>query len=294
MQYLNTVLRYPPVRALVGYFLCMALLALMIRLILKPLSYWLIGDVQVADTVRITLGIAWLLLCYYWFVRYVERRKATELDIVHWKTEIIGGAAVGFTAISLCILTLYGLGNYHYIDSSFTNYSTKLFVTLLLAALIEDLLTRGLILRILEQWLGSYRALILTLLVEALHFSNDNIEVDAMGIALFVLWGANQGLMYIYTKRIWLPFAFHVGWNFAQPFYGSNLTGLDDMGKITNANFVGSEFLTGGAIGIEGSVFTLVVLLVSSTTLLYLAIKQNKIVRGNVTWLSSVVKKQKR
>lgn len=61
------------------------------------------------------------------------------------------------------------------------------------------------------------------------------------------------------VKLIWLPFAFHVGWNFAQPFYGSNLTGLEDMGRIIDDRFTGSELVTGGGIGIEGSIFTILI-----------------------------------
>ena len=65
-----------------------------------------------------------------------------------------------------------------------------------------------------------------------------------------------MAMLFIYTKRIWLPFFFHLGWNFAQPFYGSNLTGSNDMGSIIQSKFTGPELLTGGATGIEGSIFT--------------------------------------
>jgi membrane protease YdiL (CAAX protease family) len=88
------------------------------------------------------------------------------------------------------------------------HYSAKPFVTLLLAALLEDLLHRGLVLRILEQWLGSSLALALAISIEMLHFTNNNVEFNYLNLCFFILWGFNQGILYIYTKRIWLPFAF--------------------------------------------------------------------------------------
>jgi uncharacterized protein len=87
-------------------------------------------------------------------------------------------------------------------------------------------------------------------------------------------------MMFIYTKRIWIPYFFHIGWNFAQPFYGSNLTGATDFGTIIQSKFTGPEILTGGAFGIEGSIFTLSFLLIIGIVLYYLAKKEGKIVKG--------------
>jgi len=288
LRYVKMFFQFPPVRATLGYFICIALLAVMVRLVLKPITYTFIDDVAIADTLRISLAIAWLLICYRLFTRYIERRDAIELDVTHWKTDGLGGGVLGFGCISLIVFILYLLGNYQLIGISFDDYSAKLFVTLLLAALIEDLLHRGLVLRILEQWLGSYLSLALAISIEMLHFTNDNVEFSYLSLFLFILWGFNQGILYIYTKRIWLPFAFHVGWNFAQPFYGSNLTGLEDMGRIIDGRFTGSELVTGGAIGIEGSIFTILILLVVSVFFLYRSIKEGKIVKRKLAWVRSI------
>lgn len=91
-----------------------------------------------------------------------------------------------------------------------------------------------------------------------------------------------MAMLFIYTKRIWLPFFFHLGWNFAQPFYGSNLTGLNDMGRIIQSKFNGPELLTGGAVGIEGSIFTVSFLLFIGIVLYYLAKREGKIIKGKL------------
>lgn len=288
LRYIKTFIQFPPVTAALGYFFCIALLAIMVRLVLKPVTYMFIADVAIADTLRISLAIAWLLVCYRFFTRYIERRDAIELHITHWEKEGLGGAVLGFGCISLAVFILFVLGNYQFIGISFDDYGAKLFVTLLIAALIEDLLHRGLVLRILEQWLGSYLALALAISIEMLHFNNPNIEFSYLGLFYFILWGFNQGILFIYTRRIWLPFAFHVGWNFAQPFYGSNLTGLEDMGSIIDGRFTGSELVSGGVMGIEGSIFTNLILLVVSVFFLYRSIKEGKIVKAKLPWVRSI------
>ena len=85
-----------------------------------------------------------------------------------------------------------------------------------------------------------------------------------------------------YTKRIWLPYFFHIGWNFSQPFYGSNLTGTNELGSIIQSKFTGPELLTGGTFGIENSIFTASFLLLIGIILYYLAKKEGKIVKSKL------------
>jgi membrane protease YdiL (CAAX protease family) len=154
----------------------------------------------------------------------------------------------------LSIFILYLLGYYKFIEISITNYPIRLFTTLVVAALIEDLFHRGLILRELEKWLGTHIALVISMLIETSHVFNPNANLFSLFFDL--CWGFTMSMLFIYTKRIWLPFFFHLGWNFAQPFYGSNLTGLNHMGTIIKSRFEGPIIFTGGAVGIEGSCVT--------------------------------------
>ena len=89
-------------------------------------------------------------------------------------------------------------------------------------------------------------------------------------------------MMFIYIKRIWLPFFFHLGWNFSQPFYGSNLTGLNDMGSIIPSKFNGPELIIGGAVGMEGSIFTASFLLLIGIIFYYQAKREGKIIKGKL------------
>jgi membrane protease YdiL (CAAX protease family) len=279
-QILRKLFHFPLVKIIIGYALCFGFIAMMQRLVLKPLLNAAIENADAADSLRYFISIFLLLGIYYCFTRFYERRDCAELRLENWKMEILGGVILGFGCISLSILILFLLGSYHIIDISFDHYSIKLFTVLMLAAMLEDLITRAMALRIAEQWLGSYFALGIISLEELLHLFNPNVTVDFYSIFLFLLWGFSLGTLFIYSKRMWLPFAFHVGWNFAQPFYGSNLTGVEDMGKIIQSRFDGPEWITGGAMGIENSVFTSCILLAVGITFLYMSIKKRKIVKG--------------
>jgi membrane protease YdiL (CAAX protease family) len=116
------------------------------------------------------------------------------------------GGAIGFLTISLSIFILYLLGYYKFIEISITNYPIRLFTTLVVAALIEDLFHRGLILRELEKWLGTHIALVISMLIETSHVFNPNANLFSLFFDL--CWGFTMSMLFIYTKRIWLPFSF--------------------------------------------------------------------------------------
>jgi hypothetical protein len=78
---------------------------------------------------------------------------------------------------------------------------------------------------------------------------------------------------------VWLPFAFHLGWNLAQPFYGSNLSGHNDAGFVINAKFEGPQLLTGTAFGIEDSVLSLLILVAISIPITFYCYKHGRSVR---------------
>jgi hypothetical protein len=54
------------------------------------------------------------------------------------------------------------------------------------------------------------------------------------------------------------------------------------MGSIIQSKFNGPELLTGGAVGIEDSIFTVSFLLLIGITLYYLAKKEGKIVKSKL------------
>jgi membrane protease YdiL (CAAX protease family) len=277
---LKKVLQFPIIKIIIGIVVCFALFVSIQNFVFKPFFYSIIQDKNIANPIIHCASIFVLLGSYFFLFRLYDKRKITELSVKHLPKEMFGGFLFGFLTISLSIFILYLLGYYQVISITTTNYPVKLFTTLLVAALIEDLLHRGLIVREMENWLGTHVAIVIGMVVELQHIFNPHSNL--FSFFYYLIWGFTMAMMFIYTKRIWLPYFFHIGWNFAQPFYGSNLTGLDDMGSIIQSSFNGPELLTGGAVGIEDSIFTSLFLLFIGVTLYYLAKKEGKIVKSKL------------
>lgn len=277
---IKSVLHFPITKIIIGIVACFSLFLVIQNFVLKPFFYSIIQDKSIADPLIHCVSILVLLAAYYYLFRLYDKRKITELSIKYLPKEMFGGFIFGFFTISLSIFILYLLGYYQVISISTNHYSIKFFTILVFAALVEDLFHRGLIIRECENWLGTNLTLVIGMLVELQHIYNPNSNL--FSLFYYLIWGFTMAMMFIYTKRIWLPFFFHVGWNFSQPFYGSNLTGVNDMGSIIQSKFNGPELLTGGAVGIEGSIFTASFLLFIGVALYYLATKEGKIVRGKL------------
>ncbi len=82
------------------------------------------------------------------------------------------------------------------------------------------------------------------------------------------LVGILLGINYTYTRNLWFSICFHIGWNFLQgPLLGFRVSGLA-FRSLLQPEFRGDEILTGGAFGLEGSVFNLAITL-SGVLLLY-------------------------
>lgn len=274
------ILYFPVTKIIVGISVPFSLFVVIQNFVLKPLLYSITPDKSIADPTIIFISCIVLLVSYYYLFRLYDKREITELSLKYLPKEMLGGVILGFSIISLFIFILYLLGHYQVYSITTTHYTARLFTVLLFAGIVEDLFHRGLIVRGIENWLGTHIALVIAMLVELQHIFN--LNSDLFSFCVDLIWGFTMAMMFIYTKRIWLPYFFHIGWNFAQPFYGSNLTGQNDFGTIIQSKFTGPELLTGGAFGIENSIFTPSFLLIIGIVLYYLAQKEGKIVKGKL------------
>lgn len=278
---IKRVLHFPITKIIIGIVVPFSLFVVIQNFVLKPFFYSIIQDKSIANPIIHCISFMVLLAAYYYLFRFYDKREITELSIKYFFKEMFGGFFFGFFTISLVIFILYLLGYYQVISISTTHYPIKFFTVLVFAALVEDLFHRGLIVRVCENWLGTHLTIVIAMLVELQqHFFNPNFNLFSHFLTL--IWGFTMAMMFIYTKRIWLPFFFHLGWNFSQPFYGSNLSGLNDMGSIIQSKFNGPELLTGGVFGIENSIITLSFLLFIGIALYYLAKKEGKIIKGKL------------
>jgi membrane protease YdiL (CAAX protease family) len=147
------------------------------------------------------------------------------------------------------------------------------------AAVTEEMFFRGILFRWLEDWGGSWVALLITAaLFGAAHLKNPNSSwIAAGGIAIEA--GIMLGAAYMLTRSLWLPMGLHAAWNFTQgEIYDIPVSGTKADGLL-NARLAGNPLLTGNGFGLEASVIAIAVATMFGLYLLWLAIKRGQLVQ---------------
>lgn len=140
------------------------------------------------------------------------------------------------------------------------------------AAFIEEVFFRGAVLRLLDGWLGSGPAVaISSILFGAVHLANPGAGLwGAIAIAVeasILLAGA-----YLLTRRLWLAIGIHLAWNTVQAgLFSWDVSGTGAQHGLLQAETAGPDWLTGGDMGVEGSVVTVAVGLAAGIVMLVLA-----------------------
>jgi CAAX protease family protein len=128
------------------------------------------------------------------------------------------------------------------------------------AAFTEELTVRGYLLPTLTEAWGRTAALVVTsALFGALHDLNPNASPLAfLGTAAA---GVLLGLAYQWTGCLWLPWALHFAWNFAEgTLWGMPVSGLQAP-SVIRAHLRGPVLWTGGAFGPEAGLLGLIAIL---------------------------------
>ena len=146
-------------------------------------------------------------------------------------------------------------------------------------SVIEELLLRGLVLRILAEVIGRWWALVVSsLLFGVLHMLNPNSSL-IVAIELAIEAGFMLGVAYLWTGRLWLPIGIHAAWNFSLgALFGGPLSGLQ-VSAIIDAKLVGPDWISGGAFGIEGSLVSTIICTTAGCAILLLTLRNSGLVR---------------
>jgi hypothetical protein len=179
------------------------------------------------------VGILLTAVAGYWaFVHWHERREATELHLrpIHL---MLGGAS-GAVLVALPMAVLFVLGVYERV--LFRGASPALLGVAALigiAAVLEELVYRCLLFRLVERAWGTKLALVI------------------------------QAVVFALARNLWVAAANHAAWNFTILLSGLPLSGIVDWRKLAplESRFAGPDWLTGGMFGPESSL-----LVIASTT----------------------------
>ncbi len=217
-----------------------------------------------------------------WIMSRIERRKmgvyGLPLQRSLWARFLIGYVLWGFLPLTVLLLALraagaFDFGNINPLNSAMLAWCAIWGVVFLFVGLAEEYLMRGYPLFTLADGLGFWpAAVIMALLFARAHMGNSGesrIGVIATGVfALFAsatLWR---------TGDLWLAVGAHAGWDWGQSFfYGVPDSGLVLPGHLFNPTLskTAPAWLSGGTVGPEGSVLTLLlwVLMFAGFLLIY-------------------------
>lgn len=204
------------------------------------------------------LAAALCLAGYRFYVRRFEQRHAIESALQGSVPRLLQGLGVG-TALSLAVVGVLGAaGALDITGSANLGAVLKPLSEHAMVAIMEELLFRAVLFRIIEERWGTLTSLLANVMLFALaHLPNEHITVLAVlntgvaGLALCAAW--------MLTRSLWLPVGVHFAWNYLfDGVLGVPVSGHAARGWL-QVQLSGPEWLSGGAYGVEGSLATLLV-----------------------------------
>jgi uncharacterized protein len=220
-----------------------------------------------------------MLVLYACIVHFTERRPVTELSLqVPAGRELSVGLLLGFGLYSACILILLLLGSYRIDGIGHWQILIAGMAAPLATGVFEELLFRGGVFRLAEEWFGTWAALVISSLVFGFdHYDAEGVTLQGL-FAISTWAGLLLAATYLLTRRLWLGIGLHAAWNYTQgAVYSGIVSGNAPPEGFLKSNLQGSEWLTGGVFGVEAS---LVALLVCSGVGLWMLV--NAVHRGHI------------
>lgn len=230
--------------------------------------------------VLVAILVAAIFIAFYCaFVRLVERRPVVaEFALNGWAKELGAGLLGGFLLFSVVVGIIAAAGGYEVIGQHPAAVLLPVLAISITSGVTEEIMLRGIFFRLLESWLGSWIALILSAaLFGALHLGNPNASLLA-GSAIALEAGVMLAALYMVTRRLWAAIGLHAAWNLSQGgIYGIAVSGFRQDG-ILIPRISGSDLLTGGSFGAEASLPAVIVCTAFGVALLVLAYRRDRIV----------------
>jgi hypothetical protein len=249
------------------------------RLALLALLFGAFAVTNGATTLLVELLLAVVLVDAY-VGRQLRRREPLNplgLDVDVAARYFLIGAAAATTIMSVSVAVLAIAGWYRVDDIHFDVVGIGYYVAFFLAvAVAEEVLSRGMIWRLIERRAGTLAALLGSSLVFGLgHFLNPSATLWS-GIAIALHAGLMFGAMFIITRSLWVPIGAHFAWNFVEgPVFGTEVSGMD-TDVLIEATTRGPEIWTGGAFGPEAGLVTVLLGTLPAIALLIYARRRGK------------------
>ncbi len=269
------ILRFPIVK-LIAFLIILAILVIIQSSISEDLN--LQNTTSSLGHLGATLfAIMPFVLAYVVLVKVIEQRPLSEFA----STTVWGGLAQGMllggAMMSALVVVMVLTGVYHIKGWQDIPWQDIIDVGIW-AGIVEEILLRGVVLRMLEELFGSWAAILLSgLIFGFLHAGNPNADWWS-STAIAIEAGLLFGVLFCLTRSLWVVIGLHAAWNIAQgPIYGVTVSGITQHG-IINAQIDGPWWLTGGSFGLEAALTSVVLSLIITGYFGYRLAQSNKVV----------------
>jgi uncharacterized protein len=230
----------------------------------------------------LVLGLATAVLTalvYRWVVGRTERRQVVELSAGGAVGGLTRGVLVGVALFAAVIANIAFLGDYHVAGKGSVTAALATVGFMAAAAVTEELMFRGVLFRIVEGWVGTGIALVLSALVfGALHLPNPHATLWS-ALAIAVEAGGMLAAAYAATRKLWVPIGLHFGWNFAEGgIFGTEVSGKTGSTGLLKGTLSGPDLVSGGSFGPEASLYALGAGILVTAVFLVIAHKRGNLV----------------
>lgn len=217
---------------------------------------------------------------YVLLVGLIERRPLRELAARSIPTFGVAGLLAGFLIFSTVVGLLWLFGSYHVLGvNTHVDWLPEFLVAGVGAGIGEEIVTRGVLFRTIEEGLGTWWALA----ISAVFFGGAHIFNPGAtwwsSLAIAIEAGILLALVFHVTRTLWACVGLHAAWNITQGLiYGVPVSGTSEKGWLQSTR-TAPDWLSGGVFGAEASVVALLVCTSLSVVLLLIALRRGSIVR---------------
>jgi uncharacterized protein len=203
---------------------------------------------------------------------------AIGFDPRHAFRDLAFGVLLGAALFSTVVLELAAGGFYRVVGVHVTGDLAIAAVLLIADAVIEELLFRGVIFRLIEEWTGTWIALAVSAAIFGFAHAGNPGATWFSSLAIALEAGVLLGLAFVVTRNLWFPIGLHFAWNFFEgPVYGSQVSGHALLTSALAARVTGPAIFTGGSFGPEAGLCAIVTCLIAAVALLTYAMRRSLI-----------------
>lgn len=268
--------RFPIVWMLVG-----AIGIVLIDTLFRQLTERVDGMISLVLT--LVMGLL-AIIVYKLTLTYLARRSTPEIARQRAGIEAVLGVLTGTIFIAGSAFIIMALGGYSFQWASSANAGSVIISSIgaaLGAAIIEELIFRGLMFQAIDKLGGKPLALAVTsLFFGVAHLGNPGATLwSAFAIALEA--GVLLGAAFLWRRNLWFAMGLHFAWNAIEGLLGIPVSGHSAAGLFT-VEVNGAALLTGGDFGLEGSIVPVVISLLISILMLIRTVRNQRVKPANL------------